>query len=120
MLQESIAVLLVGVLLVVVFVRSKHYGYALAVLPVGFIPVAHLLIRSILYLAKNSFFGVRPAVVTAFADVVGLAVSVVFVMLFSTRIQAARNRKLYIVVMLAYLVLLGWAYIYNALHVLLV
>lgn len=114
-LRESFAVLLVGLILIVVFVRSKHYGFALAAMPVMLIPVGHLLIRLVLYLTKGSFFGARPPMVIAFTDVLSLALSCVFVVLFSRVFQSRRNRGLYLVTLLAYNILLGWAYIYNAL-----
>lgn len=115
MVVESFSIILVGILLLVAFLRSKHPGYLVATLPVFFIPVGHLLIRFVLYLSKGAFFGFRAAIVVAFADMLALALSCVFVIVLSRRIPSKRIRQLYIVIMLIYSILLGWAYILNAL-----
>lgn len=120
MMQESVAILVIGVLLAAVFVRSKHYGYALAVVPVLFLPVLHLLIRMVLYFSKGVFFGIRPAVITAFVDFIAIALACVFTVLFSRRIQARRTRAIYLIMMLAYTVILGWVYVFTALRILFV
>jgi hypothetical protein len=102
-------------MLAFVFFRAHHAGYSLAVLPVCVLPLFHLVIRLILYASKGVFFGYRAPVVTAFVNVIGLAVSCAAIVLIGQRIEPKRNRSLYLVVMLVYSVLLAWAYIFNAL-----
>lgn len=118
MVRESVAILVVGVLLLGVFIRSRHPGYALGVLPITFIPLGHLIIRGVLYVSRQQFFGIRPAVVTAFADLLALAVSCAVIFLFGHRIQSKRNRMLYLLIMLTYTVLMGWVYIFTTISVL--
>lgn len=115
MVRESFAILLVGVLLLAVFLRSHHPGYLVGSLPVFFIPAAHVLICILLYFTKGAFFGLRAAVVMAFVDVLALAASCVFEAIFSMRIESKRNRKFYLIIMLVYSVLLGWSYLYTTL-----
>ncbi|MGD9559857.1 MAG: hypothetical protein AB7V55_04535 [Oscillospiraceae bacterium] len=120
MIREGIAVLLIGVLLVFAYLRTKHYGYAVAVLPVCFIPVGHLLINLILYMTKGAFFfGIRPAVVIAFTDLLTLAITCVSIVVISRRIESKHNRRLYLAAMLAYSVLLGWAFIFSSVFIIL-
>ncbi|MDL2294907.1 hypothetical protein LJC60_09850 [Ruminococcaceae bacterium OttesenSCG-928-D13] len=113
MVAESIAILLVGLLLIGSFARSKHPGYMLGALPVCIIPAAHLIIIGVLAISKQRFFGIRPAMVTAFADVVAVILSCLFIVIFSQRIQSKKNRNLYMVIMLVYTLLIGWSYIYT-------
>lgn len=119
MIQESIAVLLVGVILLVVFIRSKHYGYALGVSPLLVLPVFHLLIRGILLATGGRFFGLRQAVVVAFVDVLAIAVTCAFIAIIGGRIQSKTNKGLYIAMMMVYSILLGWAFAFNTLKPLL-
>lgn len=119
MLRESFAMLLVGVLLLGTCLRSKHYGYALAVVPVTGIPFLHLLVAGVLYLSQGAFFGVRPAIVMAFGDLMGAIISCVFVMIFSQNFQSKTSRWVYRLVMLLYILIIGWVYIFQSLSALL-
>lgn len=115
MIAESFAILIIGVLLLITFLHKRHPGYALATLPVFFVPAGHLIITLVLKISKDRFFGIRPFMVVAFADVLALALSCVFVVVFSKNVQSKKIRSLYLITMLAYSVLLGWAYLYNTL-----
>lgn len=119
MIRESIAILAVGVVIMFIFLRSRHYGYMLASLPIFLIPIFHMLVRGILYLSRDRFFGIRAPLVTAFADLLGLVVGCVVIGFIAHRIPSKKNRTLYLVVMLVFTLLLGWAYIFNSLRVLL-
>lgn len=120
MIQESFAILLVCLLLVIVFSRSKHPGYLVGTLPIAIIPIAHLLISLLLRFSKGTFLGFRAAIVAAFVDVLALVITCALVVVFSTKIESPKNRNIYLVMMLAYSLLLGWAYIYNSVRPLLI
>lgn len=113
MIREAAAILILEALLLVAYWRKKHYSYAVAVLPICIVPAMHLLINFILYLTRGAFFGIRPAVVIAFTDVLALAVTSVLVVLASQRFESTRNRRMYVVISLVYSVLLGWAFIFE-------
>ncbi len=90
-----------------------------ASLPVIFLPGAHLLVRGMLYVAGGRFFSLRPQVVTAFGDMLGLVASCVVVGIVANKIPQKKTRALYLVVILPFTLLLGWIYIYSGLRVLL-
>ena len=115
MVRESIAILIIGVIIFFMFLRSKHYGYAMACLPVFIIPVLHLIIMGVLYFSRGAFFGLTPAVAVAATDGIALLASGVLIVVFSCGIQSKRNRTIYLAIMLVYTILLGWAYIYTTL-----
>ncbi len=119
MIRESIAIAAIGLLLLTAFMRSRHYGYMVASLPVIILPVAHLLTRVILYLAQNQLFSLRPQVATAFGDVLGLVASCVVVGVVASKIPSKKTRSVYLAVILPFTLLLGWIYIYSSLAVLL-
>ncbi len=119
MIRESIAIAAIGLLLLTAFMRSRHYGYMVASLPVLILPVAHLFTRGILYVARNQFFGLRPQVVMAFGDVLGLVAGCVVVGVVANKIVSKKARAVYLAVILPFTLLLGWIYIYSSLHVLL-
>ncbi len=116
MLRESIAILVIGLLLVVVLARAKYYNYAVGITPIMVLPALHLVIRGILYLTKGVFFGVRPQVVIGFVDLLAVVTTGVLIMLFSPKFETKTNRRLYQMMMSVYTVLMGWAYIYNTLQ----
>lgn len=115
MVAESVAILIIGVLLLVAFLRTRHYGYAVAVIPVSIIPLFNLLARGIVYATGGGFFGIRPAVVMGFINLLGLALGCALTVFVGFRIQSKRNRGVYLGVMLAYTIILGWSYIYTSL-----
>lgn len=114
MIREAAALLMIGLLLLFVYLRKKHYGYALAVIPVCLIPAVHLLINLILFFTQGAFFGIRPSVVIAFTDFLALGGTCMIVVRVAQRIGSKRNRLVYSVVMLVYCVLLGWAFLFNS------
>lgn len=116
MIPESIAVLIVSLLLLFTCLRSKHVGYAVAVLPVGFLPLVYLIMSFILYVSNGMFFGFRPAIVIAFSIVLALAVACGMVVHISGRIASKRSQFIYRIVMLVFLALLGWTYVYYSLQ----
>lgn len=116
MVRESIAILALGIILLFVFLRARHPGYSLAALPVCVLPLMHLIIRAILYFSKESLFGFRGPVVTAFVDVLALAVSCALIVFIGTKIESKRIRNLYLLTLISYTALLSWAYIFTTLQ----
>ncbi len=116
MLRESVAILVIGVLLVVVLARAKYYSYAIGITPMLVLPTLHLIVIGILYLTKGVFFGIRQQVVIGFVDLLAVVATGVLIMVFSPRIETKSNRRLYQIMMSVYTVLLGWAFIYNTLQ----
>ncbi|NLW77880.1 MAG: hypothetical protein GXY32_00505 [Ruminococcaceae bacterium] len=113
MVREAAAILIVEALLLVTFWRRRYHSYAVAVLPLCIVPAVHLLINLILYATQGQFFGVRPATVIAFADVLALAVTCVVVVLISQRSGSKRNRRIYVITSLIYSFVLCWAFIFE-------
>ena len=119
MIRESIAILLVCAIMLATFIRSKNFGYALAVVPVGGIPLLHILAAAAIHFFPNGVFGARPAVAMAFVDVIALAATCVVIVRIALRIQSKKNRRIYNCLMLGFTILLGWVYILNSLRALL-
>lgn len=115
MTTESVVILLACVLMATAFARSKYIGSIMSLLPISFIPLAHLLTAGILRLTNGAFFGVRPMIVHAFADVIALVVTCAFIVYLGHRIKSKLARSVYLVVMLGYSVIIGWVYILNSL-----
>lgn len=116
MLRESVAILVIGVLMLAVLARARYYNYAVGVTPILVLPVIHLIIRGVLYLTKGAFFGVRQQVVIGFVDLLAVVGSGILIMALSQRIESKSNRRLYQIMMIVYTVVMGWAYIYNTLQ----
>lgn len=116
MIREGIAVLIIVALLILVYLRKKHYGYVLAAAPLAIIPAVHLLINLVMHLNRGRFFGIRPAVVMAFTDLLALVATCVVIVIIGQRMALKRSRNIYIGFMLAYSIILGWAFIYENLE----
>lgn len=113
MVREAAAILIVEALLLITFLRRRYRPYAVAALPLCIVPAVHLLINLILYATQGQFFGVRPATVIAFADVLALAVTCVVVVLISQRLASRRGRRIYIIASLVFSFILCWAFIFE-------
>lgn len=116
MVSESIAIIFVWLVLFIAFLRAKHIGYAVAVLPITFTPFMYLTARGILLLSDSWLFGTRPSVALAFINFVVVVISCAVIVIIGGHIDSKRNRRLYLVTMLSYTILLGWAYIFNSLQ----
>ncbi len=120
MLRESIAILVLELLMVLILVRSKHPGYALSILPLAILPGAHLLVLLVQRLMGETVFGVRTAAIRGFVDMLAVVGSVLAIVLISRKIDSAKNRKLYLLALIIYTVLLGWIFIWNSLQMIIV
>ncbi|MDL2324465.1 hypothetical protein LJC61_04870 [Ruminococcaceae bacterium OttesenSCG-928-A16] len=118
MVAESIAILAICALLAVGFMRSKFNKATLMVLPITVIPAGHLLVKGLLWFAKSgSLFGVRTAMLLAFANVICLGITCGIIVGLSRYIKTKKMRRIYLGVMVGYSVLIGWAYIFDTLYV---
>ncbi len=115
MITESIAILAILLCLIVVFVRARQSDYAMSVTPLLLVPFIHLLAVAIFYFGRVPFLGFAPQVVVAFADIAASAVSGALILSFAQKVQKSRNRKLYIVLMCGYNIVLACAYVYRTL-----
>lgn len=111
MVGESIAILAIMACIAVVFVRSGHADYGISVLPIALVPAAHLLGVPIAQMVVD-LYGVRPYLVRCFVDVAGLAVACLLLAVFSSRIKAQKNKKLYLIICTLYCVILDCVYLY--------
>lgn len=116
MIRESVAILVIGVLMLAVLARAKYFNYVVAVTPILVLPVAHLIIRGVLHLSKGAFFGVRQQVVIGFVDLLAVLGTGILIMALSQKIESKATRRVYQVMLIGYTVILGWAYIYNTLQ----
>ena len=119
MIQESIAILFLCLLLVVALWRFRYGKYILFFLPVGIIPLSHLIAWGLLFLPKGIFFGVQPGIIMAFTKLLAIVISCIVITLLSRRIHSKRNRRMYLVASVSYTLLLGWAYIFNSIQLIL-
>lgn len=119
MVTESIAILVVCLLLLVAFMRSKFARGILLVLPVAVLPILHLIARAVLFFAKGSIFGVRAVVAIAFVDVIALGIACALTVFFGIKMKNKKVRNTYIILMISYSVIMAWVYIYTTLKPLL-
>ena len=116
MISESFAILVVFVLLLVSFMRSKFADVTPIVLPVMVIPGMYILTRGVLFASKGRMFGVRPEIVLAFSSLLAIALTCALMAYISTRLPSKKTKIVYLGVMGLYAVLLGWAYIFDSLR----
>ncbi len=116
MVTESVGILIIGALLIAVFVRSKHYGYALAAIPVGIIPAFYLVAQTLIGILGGNFFGIPREDVFIFSNIFGLILSIAFILVYSQKIEFRTNRIIYIAVMVIYVALLCWGFVFDSLN----
>lgn len=119
MIAESVVILVLCALIASAFLRSRYRKALLSVLPISFLPATHLIVRGILALTNDYFFGIRAPIVLAFADVLALVFTCVFIIVLSKYIPNKKARRVYEVVMVGYSLLVGWIYIFSTLSPLL-
>ena len=117
MIPESAVIIVIYLILLTAFLRTKHIGYAVVTLPVVIIPFAHLIAQGILFATDGNVFNIHMSIVLAFVDVIALCLTCVMIVLMSHRIQSTTNRKVYLTLMIIYTVILGWIYIFDNIHV---
>ncbi len=116
MWRESAAILALYLLIFVLLIRKKHIGYALSVVWLSLLPCVHLLFGFLSFSPLPALLPASYATVQGFADLVATVVSVVAIVLFSRKIESVKNRRIYLVSLVGYSVLLGWAYLFNGLY----
>lgn len=113
MVTESIAIIALTLCMVFLFVRSKHPDYAASVSPILCVPTMHLLAFLVLRAADHVWVNVPFQIVVALADIVALAVSCALFVTCSVKIKRVRTKRLYIVLMVGYSVVLTCVYVYQ-------
>lgn len=116
MIIESISILAILLCMVVVFVRAQRIDYAISITPIMLLPAAHLFALICMRLAKYSVPFTSYRVIIAFVDIASLAVSSGLLLLFSSKIKSKRNKRLYIIMLSGYNIILTCAYVHQILY----
>lgn len=99
-----------------VFLRSKFRKLSAIVVPIGVIPLVHLVFTGILkMLNEPAVFGISPLLVLAFGDMIALCITCGIIVALSTKILSKKIKRLYLIGMLIYSLIIGWSYIYYCL-----
>lgn len=117
MLVESVSILSVLLLLAVVFLRAGHNNYALGILPLAVVPLAHTLGYAALRLTDSWLPQIPFQRMVAFCDVAALAVSCLLIVVLSLRLSNRRAKQVYTIAMCVYNVVLAFALVHNMLQV---
>lgn len=109
MLVESIAILMVLLVMLFIFLRAHKKSYAISTVPLLVVPFLH---------AAVCLFGdatglVLSADVRAAADVLGLAVAVAMMGMFCTRRRTRRAKYAYLCLCGGFITVLSIIFIYN-------
>ncbi|MEG2653193.1 MAG: hypothetical protein RSA17_06410 [Ruthenibacterium sp.] len=116
MITESIAISAIALCLMFLFVRGKHPDYAISVSPILLVPIIHLTALLALRAADGFLPTVPYQMMVAWADMAALAVSCALFVTFSVKIKSKKTKRLYIMLMVGYSVLLTGAYVYQTLE----
>ena len=118
MVTECIAILAISLCLVVVFIRAGHGDYAASVTPILAVPFVHLLALPVSWWTDSLFPALAPQSVVAFADIAAVVVSCLMIMSFSGKIRNRKNKKLYVVMLGGYNIILTCTFVHRTLAVL--
>ena len=110
MVTECVAILAISLCLVVVFIRAGHGDYAASVTPILALPVS--------WWTDSLFPALAPQSVVAFADIAAVVVSCLMIMSFSGKIRNRKNKKLYVVMLGGYNIILTCTFVHRTLAVL--
>ena len=113
MVTEGGAILAISLCLVVVFIRAGHGDYAASVTPILAVPFVHLLALPVSWWTDSLFPALAPQSVVAFADIAAVVVSCLMIMSFSGKIK-----KLYVVMLGGYNIILTCTFVHRTLAVL--
>lgn len=116
MVIESISILAILCCLLVVFIRAHRPDYAISITPIMILPFAHLVALGILKAAVILLPFSSYYICLAFVDIAALAISSALLLLFSVKIKSKRNKRLYIMMLAGYNVILTCAYVYQTLQ----
>lgn len=116
MVVECISILVILLAIVAVFLRAHKRSYALSILPLFFVPGAHLAATAVLLLVRKAapdsdwFDLARIA-----ATLIGLICSCIMLGVLSVRMKSKRRRLTYVVLCGIFLLALTWMLVANAL-----
>lgn len=116
MVAESVAIVVVCVLMVVAVGKSRFPKAVAIITPVAILPVLHLLASGLVRLAKGRVLGVRGSVAIAFVDVIALGLTCALIVVLGRHISNKTAKRAYYIVMVGYSVLMGWVYVFNTLQ----
>ena len=109
MLVECSAVTVVILLMMYVFYRRGNKGFVLPVLPLLFVPVAHLAVYGALKLLPED----RRSSILIVADLVALVCACLAFGFFSNRIKSKRYRSVYMILCAGFSVIFTCVLIFN-------
>ena len=118
MVTECVAILAISLCLVVGFIRAGHGDYAASVTPILAVPFVHLLALPVSWWTDSLFPALAPQSVVAFADIAAVVVSCLMIMSFSGKIRNRKNKKLYVVMLGGYNIILTCTFVHRTLAVL--
>lgn len=113
---ESVSILAISICMVVVFLKAGHADYALSLTPIMLVPFTHIAFLFILRVTHVFLPTISYRIVLSFADMAALAVASILLLFFSYKIKSKRNKKLYIVLLCGYNIVLTCAYVYQTLQ----
>lgn len=116
MLVESVSIMAILLCIMFIFLRSGHKGAALGVVPLLLVPFAHVAGVFLSFWAVRLLESVPRQVMIAFADIAGVLISGVLIHQFAVKlIEPGRPRKLYIILVGGYNIILTCTFVYRTL-----
>ncbi|MBP8856042.1 MAG: hypothetical protein KBG54_06010 [Oscillospiraceae bacterium] len=119
-LVESVSILAITICMIVLFVRSGRGDFAASLTPILIVPFMHSLAWLALRLMSRMVPMFHAKVILSFADIIGLAIACLLLFFFSTKIKSTKNKKLYIVLLSGYNIILACVFVYQTMFSLLV
>lgn len=115
MITECAAILAISLCLIVIFIRAGHKNYAPAITPILAVPFAHLLaIPASLWIAPMLAPFPRESII-AFADIGAVVVCGLLIMFFAQKIKNPAAKKVYIILLGGYNIVLTCAFVHRTL-----
>ncbi|MEF9969037.1 MAG: hypothetical protein RR867_03425 [Ruthenibacterium sp.] len=108
---ECVAILAITLCMVVVFVRAGHGDYAASLVPILIVPAAHLVATPLIHLFASAFTALPHQMLLAFADIAALGIACVCVVFLSAKIKSRKNKRVYMVLISGYNILLTCAFV---------
>ncbi|MEF9866163.1 MAG: hypothetical protein RR576_12310 [Oscillospiraceae bacterium] len=112
-LVESVSILAITACIIVLFLRSGRTDYAASTMPILVVPLVHSFTWGVSKVMHNVLQGYTAQVVLSFADIAALAVSCLLIFFFSSKIKSTKNKKLYIILLSGYNIILTCAFVYQ-------
>lgn len=105
MVVESLAIILIIFSVIVVFLRAKKKSYAIAVLPLTFVPFLHL---AGFYTRKylSGMINADSNMILSVIDIIALVFSCIFIGIMSGKIKSKAARNTYIIISGLFLIVL--------------